>query len=71
MEAEWSPFPKIKKWGTQKGFCAQESHSALLGYSWWSYERIEVFYLCHNWQGPLSYLTPIMLCEILENIIGE
>ena len=33
MEAEWGPFPKNKKWGTQKGFCAQEPHRALLGYS--------------------------------------
>ena len=25
-----SPFPENKKWGTQKGFCAQGPHSALL-----------------------------------------
>ena len=24
MEAEWGPFPKNKKKGTQRGFCAQE-----------------------------------------------
>ena len=33
MEAEWGPFPKNKKWGTQKGFCAQEHPWALLGFS--------------------------------------
>ena len=31
MEAEWAPCPKSKKWGTQKGLCAQEPHRALLG----------------------------------------
>ena len=30
MEAEWSLFPVIKKWGTQKGFCAQEPHRVVL-----------------------------------------
>ena len=30
MEAEWSLFPVIKTWGTQKGFCAQEPHRVLL-----------------------------------------
>ena len=32
MEAEQSLFPVIKKWGTQKGFCAQEPHRVLLGF---------------------------------------
>ena len=32
METEWGPFPKNKKWGAQKGFCAEEPHRALLGY---------------------------------------
>ena len=32
-EAEWGPFPKNKKCGTQKGFYAQELHRALLSYS--------------------------------------
>ena len=32
MEVERGPFPKNKKWGTQKGFCAQEPHRALSGY---------------------------------------
>ena len=31
MEAEGSLFPVIKKWGIQKGFCAQEPHRVLLG----------------------------------------
>ena len=31
-EAEGGPFPKYEKWGTQKGFCAQEPRRALLGY---------------------------------------
>ena len=29
-EAEWGPFPKNKTWGTQKGFCAQETHRPCL-----------------------------------------
>ena len=33
MEAEWDPVRKNKKWGTQKGFCAQEPHRALPGYN--------------------------------------
>ena len=32
LEAEWSLFPVIKKWGTQKDFCAQEPHRVLLGF---------------------------------------
>ena len=32
MEAEWSLFPVIKKWGTKKGFCAREPHRVLLGF---------------------------------------
>ena len=32
MEAEQSLFPVIKKWGTQKGFCAQEPHRVLPGF---------------------------------------
>ena len=32
MEAERGPIPKSKKWGTQKSFCAQEPHRALLGF---------------------------------------
>ena len=28
----WSLFPTNKKWGTWKGFCAQEPHSVLLGF---------------------------------------
>ena len=33
MEAERGSFPKNKKSGTQKGFCAREPHGALLSYS--------------------------------------
>ena len=33
MEAEGSLFPVIKKWRTQKGFCALEPHRVLLGNS--------------------------------------
>ena len=33
MKAEVSPFPKNRKWGIQKGFCAQEPLRALLYYS--------------------------------------
>ena len=29
-EAERSVFPVVKKWGTQKGFCAHEPHRVLL-----------------------------------------
>ena len=29
----WSPFPTNKKRGTQKGFCAQEPHRVLLGFT--------------------------------------
>ena len=32
MEAERCLFPKNKKWGTQKGFWAQEPHRALFSY---------------------------------------
>ena len=32
MEAEWSLFPTNKKWGTQKGFCAQKPHMVLLSF---------------------------------------
>ena len=32
MEAEGGPFPKSEKWATQKAFCAQEPHRALLGH---------------------------------------
>ena len=32
VEAEGGLFPKNKKWGTHKGFCAQDPHRALLGY---------------------------------------
>ena len=32
-------FPANKKWGTQKGFCAQEPHMILLGFSTNSYMR--------------------------------
>ena len=35
MEAEGGPFPKNKKLGTQKGFCAQEPHRVLLSYNGW------------------------------------
>ena len=28
----WGPFPKNKKWRAQKGFCAQESHRAVLSF---------------------------------------
>ena len=31
MEAEWSLSPVIKKWGSQKGFCAQEPHRVWFG----------------------------------------
>ena len=31
MEAEWSPLPVIKKWGTQNRFCVREPHRVLLG----------------------------------------
>ena len=33
MEAEWGLFPKNKKWGAQRGFCARKPHRALLSYS--------------------------------------
>ena len=29
LEAELSPFPVIKKWGTQKGFGTQQLHTVL------------------------------------------
>ena len=29
-QGDWSLFPVIKKWGTQKGFCARELHRVLL-----------------------------------------
>ena len=32
MVAEWGPFPKNKKWGTQKGSCAQDPHRAVPGF---------------------------------------
>ena len=33
MDAEWGPFPKIKKCGTQKGFCSQKPRRAVFSYS--------------------------------------
>ena len=32
MEAEWGLILKKKKWGTQKGFCAQEPHRAMTSF---------------------------------------
>ena len=33
MVAEQGAFPKNKKWETQKSFCTQEPHKAVLGFS--------------------------------------
>ena len=54
-EAEWGPFPKNKNWGTQKGFCAQEPHKALLGYTFWQCSSIYWMEVC--------FQTPSTVCD--------
>ena len=43
MEAEGGPFPKNKKWGIQKGFCAQEPHRAVFGFKTTTYSSFLLF----------------------------
>ena len=45
MEAEWSLFPTSKQWGIRKGFCAQEPHRGLLGFSFFSSNVFPLWFL--------------------------
>ena len=56
MEAEWSLFPVIKKWGAEKGFCAWEPHRVLLGIS--SVQFSSVAQLCPTLCNPMDCSTP-------------
>jgi len=50
MKTEWSIFPVIMKWGTQKGFCVQEPHKVLLSTEssplWMTNAKLWIFFLC-------------------------
>ena len=56
MEAEWSLFPVISKWRTQKGFCAREPHRSCSQY------QLEPQYLSSQSLGT-------HLWTILQNMI--
>ena len=52
LKAEWSPFPVIKKWGTQEGFCSQKPHGVLLGTLW-----------CYTGQTQSLHKVPLPLTQ--------
>ena len=52
LEAEWSPFPVVKKWGTQEGLCAQEPLGVLLSTLW-----------CYTGQAQSLHKVPIPLAQ--------
>ena len=58
MEAERDLFPVIKIWGIQKGFCAQQPHRVLLGFSG-SY--------LHTWKHGLCKGSPSVWTQEVES----
>ena len=73
MEAEGGPLPKNKKWGTQKGFCAQERHrdpTRLYSHikhlnQWFSSGSCQVGPL-----GKIQQLKDIFGCDLVEFVVG-
>ena len=75
LEAERGPFPKNKKWGAQRGFCAQEPHKAMLSY------KILLFFkgqrqekLCINlcmWRAIVGTLFILhwFHCPVLQSLL--
>ena len=59
MVAEGRPFPKNKKWGTQKGSCSQEPHRAVSGFrsnEFWVVHRLRDFYV-NKYGSYLAFST--------------